>query len=59
MMGGGGGTATFGPLLKSYMVIFETKIVDNVSNRKRCTYLKGSFKPSSKSLNIKLFVNSQ
>ena len=36
-----------------FWILFD----NNLSNRKRCTYLKGCFKTSSKSRNIKLVVN--
>ena len=44
---------------RSCLAIFEIFSNNNVSNRKRCTLRKGSFKTSSKSWNIKFLVNSQ
>ena len=44
---------------RSCMVIFGIFFDNNVCNRKRCTYLKGFFKTSSKSRIIKLLVNSR
>ena len=52
-------TATLDPLLQVMHANFRKKIDNNVSNRKRCTYLKESFKTSSKSRNIKVLVNLQ
>ena len=44
---------------RSCMTIFKIVFDNNVRNRKRCTYLKGCFKTSSKLRNIKLLVNSR
>ena len=44
---------------RSCLAIFEIFSNNNVSNRKRCTLRKGSFKTSSNSWNIKFLVNSQ
>ena len=41
-----------------YSEISLSNFVDNISNRKRCTYLKGCFKTLSKSRNIKLLVHA-
>ena len=56
---GGCCTATLDPLLQVLHGHFLKFFDNNVCNRKRCTYLKGLFKTSSKSQIIKLLVNSR
>ena len=47
---GGGGCSNFGPSVTGHAWRFSKAVFDNnVSNRKRYTYLKGSLKTSSKS----------
>ena len=59
-MGGGGLHRNFGPSVTGLAWWFlEIFFDNNVCNRKRSTYLKGFFKTSSKSRNIKLLVNSR
>ena len=53
--GGGCSTSTFVPLLQVMQGDFW--FFYNVSNWERCTYLKRSFKTSSKLQNIKLLIN--
>ena len=57
---GGGSTATLDPLLQVMHGDFRKFfLIINVCKRKRCTYIKGFFKTSSKSRIIKLLVNSR